>query len=473
LRVDAGGQGGAVADANVDAALREDGRSEVDAGRSIDSRTGICPVNSKGAWAPMSTSGAPVPARASTIRWTGRELLVHESGGTDMNAPTHPTEGLYDPCTDTWRPVDAFTGSTGAQFVVLVDWANAMYFYWPAAYIFEKLDILSGKATAIEGAPYVKDASFSYVGTGLLSWGGLVTLNPPAPSGAKESGVQTGTIYDIASGAWRSMSTAGAPSPRNAPSIWTGSHFAVWGGYSTDQTGTTVCSLYGTAPACPIYQDGALYDVVTDTWKAMGSDGAPPPRYEHILAWTGDRLLVWGGRQPGPVNPKTGELLGPRLRDGSLYDVGSGTWTPIPPCPFPEATAADTDLWTGDRLLLLVNGDYDGWLFDPHANTWSTLAAPDVQPGSGGLPAVVQSGAVVLPGKKGDVDTVFLLLPGEPTWRSIAEPIGVPMVPGLLWTGEQLILWGGTVTYGKCPTGVSVCDKPPDTHTNAGWFFTP
>jgi hypothetical protein len=51
----------------------------------------------------------------------------------------------------------------------------------------------------------------------------------------------------------------------------------------------------------------------------------------------------------------------------------------------------------------------------------------------------------------------------------------VPTGESLLWTGAQLILWGGTISIGKCPPdrpAFPVCGPPPNVYGNAGTIFT-
>jgi hypothetical protein len=43
------------------------------------------------------------------------------------------------------------------------------------------------------------------------------------------------------------------------------------------------------------HDTGGLYDPVTDRWEPTEPLGAPSPRNEHALAWTGSEALIWGG----------------------------------------------------------------------------------------------------------------------------------------------------------------------------------
>ena len=110
-----------------------------------------------------------------------------------------------------------------------------------------------------------------------------------------------------------------------------------------------------------------------DHWEA----GARPPvgvRNFVGTAFDGQQLAVWGGT----TAPFVGDV-GPYdvLDDGALYDVASDTWHALPPGP-PGRTHASLQ-WSDGRLLLGggigtadQRGDYlpDVWAYDPGTDAW-------------------------------------------------------------------------------------------------------
>ena len=38
------------------------------------------------------------------------------------------------------------------------------------------------------------------------------------------------------------------------------------------------------------------YDPVANTWTLLPTTGTPPARYDHSMAWDGNEVLLWGGR---------------------------------------------------------------------------------------------------------------------------------------------------------------------------------
>jgi hypothetical protein len=83
------------------------------------------------------------------------------------------------------------------------------------------------------------------------------------------------TGYRPATGRWRSLSAANQPPPGAPPGI-------AW-------TGSRMLVWGGGT------RTGGLYDPVADAWETTALEGAPSVRSGHAAAWTGTELLVWGG----------------------------------------------------------------------------------------------------------------------------------------------------------------------------------
>ncbi len=184
---------------------------------------------------------------------------------------------------------------------------------------------------------------------------------------------------------------------------------------------------------------GALFDPTTSTWTLTSA--APfAGRASPAFGWTGDRLLVWGG---------TGD--GGALADGAAYDPATDLWTKLPAGPL---AADDTPVaaWTGRELVVITSGATgSSWTltgtpaaaaFDPAAGTWRMLPAP---PLPAGLMDATWTGSelVVIAFRDGAAESLAAaaLDPRAGTWRAIVAPpydgqwLGQP----LTWTGTELI----------------------------------
>ena len=72
-----------------------------------------------------------------------------------------------------------------------------------------------------------------------------------------------------------------------------------------------------------------------------GTANAPSARSGHQAVWTGDEMLVFGGRNAG------GDLA-----DGAAYRPATGTWRPLSVAGSPLARHDATEVWTGSELLV-------------------------------------------------------------------------------------------------------------------------
>ena len=173
-----------------------------------------------------------------------------------------------------------------------------------------------------------------------------------------------GKRFNAVTNAWRAASLPppedGPPAPRRYPAIaGSGTQVFVWGGYGPEYS-----SLAG-------YQDGAVYDVVTDTWSPMDYAGAPSARGMAFGGYGGGKFFAWGGTDANSYLPRG---------DGALYDPVARTWTNIATPPMDLARGNEAVVWDGGGLVVwggtLGGVDQgDGARFNPATNTWSTLPA--------------------------------------------------------------------------------------------------
>jgi hypothetical protein len=67
----------------------------------------------------------------------------------------------------------------------------------------------------------------------------------------------------------------------------------------------------------PIYNTGAIYDPVGNTWTPTSSQNAPSEHAGHTAVWTGTFMIVWGGYGPGDASPL--------LNTGGRFILGQST----------------------------------------------------------------------------------------------------------------------------------------------------
>lgn len=324
-------------------------------------------------WEALSTTGAPSPRTGHTAVWTGSEMIVW--GGE----PATLAGGRYDPATDVWRPLSV-VGAPSPRRDHTAVWTGSEMFVWggTAGANGGRYDPSSDTWAPIPsaGAPagFVGHAAVA-IGSDVMVWGGVNT------------GV-LGAIYRSSSDTWENVSTVRMPTTRQWPGMaWTGSEVVVWGGYDLPGGGTGAGVNYDHALAT-----GATFDPESGEWTAMPAELAPAARWSHRLAWSGERVFVWGG-----TRGIFGDIPVP---SGGHYDVARRTWTPIAEAGAPATSSDPHVVWVGDRLLVWSSDQpREGAYFDPTTDTWSPMASDDAPPARTGRTSV--------------------------------------------WTGSELLVWGG------------------------------
>ncbi|WP_374568037.1 Ig-like domain-containing protein [Ideonella sp.] len=210
--------------------------------------------------------------------------------------------------------------------------------------------------------------------------------------------------------------------------VWTGHEMIVWGGM--EAVGF-------------VYNDGSRYNPATDTWSPVSNVGAPGPRHAHAAVWTGSEMLVFGGdgtSTGGRYDPVTdtwratattgapigqqwaasvwtgkefivwGGILGSPVDTGGRYNPKTDRWQALPPAPL-AARAYMPGVWTGSEMVIWSGYDVtrgelfrDGARFNPKTNSWAPMAT---------------AGA-----------------PQATYWNT------------LVWTGQQVVAWGGVMGDG-------------------------
>jgi hypothetical protein len=267
---------------------------------------------------------------------------------------------------------------------------------------------------------------------------------------------------------------------QSAPPLTPRGHYAVallgrkllvWGGWAIRSGGAQ--------------GDGAVLDLARKSWKKISSVNAPSPRLDPTVAWTGKRLVVWGGRFAAwpPTSART-------LADGAQYDPATDRWTPMAAENAPSARTEETVAWTGRKLVVVggvpeIGGKplRDGGIYDPAADRWTHLDPP---PGDVVLPKgnvgpltyviVASDGRVVfLPQQLGQI----VILDAETArWTTLdAEGPGKRNSFRAFLAGRRLIVWGGSQLIAEhiCPPpipGQPICDSWAETKPrDDGWMI--
>ena len=356
------------------------------------------------------------------------------------------------------RPVDVFSG----EGIVLdhpvgrSDYADLSAFGPEVA----------GTWRSLPPAPITVDAMLTSVWTGreMLIYG----VSGVAPDGNFLKAVNVAAAYSPATRRWRRL----AP-PRgraqylgNHDAVWTGKEMLVWGTRAFDPRtnrwrrlpappaggGIVVWTgheLIGWGGGCcgDASADGAAYDPATNRWRRLAH--APlAGRQDPTGAWTGRELIILPGRDPD----------GKRLEGAAAYNPATDSWRRIASLPIPPAGA--NAIWDG-REVLVTGGtraqrapSERGFAYDPTTNRWRRLPAMDFARTG---PAAVWSGKHLLVWGGGaevagsDAPAIpphgLVYDPRRNRWSPLPQaPLLGRVGPTAVWTGHELIVWGGETT---------------------------
>ncbi|NRA46494.1 MAG: hypothetical protein HRU09_16205 [Oligoflexales bacterium] len=255
------------------------------------------------------------------------------------------------------------------------------------------------------------------------SWGDGFLFDPFSHSGA---------------GKWQTIASDQAPSPRfDAGALWTGSEVFVWGGASY-QSGEYA-----------LEDSGARYDPSSDSWASLATENQPSARAGHLTVLGEDRVYIWGGFDG--INEEERQVLG----NGAIYDLLNDSWIPMPESGAPSAREKMQGVWIGDKLMIWGGFDgssslMDGAIFDPAEGSWVALSSVNA-PSARHDHNMIWTGEKVLVwgGQSSDGDLALatggLYDPLTDSWTAVSmdnAPSARFLASGT-WTGEKFMVWGG------------------------------
>jgi N-acetylneuraminic acid mutarotase len=257
-----------------------------------------------------------------------------------------------------------------------------------------------------------------WTGTEMIVWGGVYTGATVYPN--------TGGRYNPSTDSWTATSTANAPSGRwGHTAVWTGSEMIIWGG------GDVV-----------IATTGARYNPLTNSWRATSTINAPAPGF-YTGVWTGSEMIVWNG-----------------FSSGGKYNPNSNSWTGISTTNAPSPRGAHTAVWSGSEMI--VWGGTDGSIFtpdpvtggryNPSTDNWTATSTTNV-PAARWLHTAVWTGTEMIVWGGFNDDPPFITLfndggkynPSTDSWTatSMTNPPSERYWHTAVWTGSEMIIWGG------------------------------
>ncbi len=336
-----------------------------------------------GSW--QRLPAAPVaPREALVSAWTGKEMLLvgRVTTQTASGVTRRILAAAYNPATTRWRRLPS-PAPTGSFLDVGGAWTGKELLVWGQG-VRAALDPATGRWRQLPGSRLLA----IHDGFGLVAWTGKELIG--WGGGCCGDAFDDGVAYDPRTNRWRALPRSPLAGSQHPLGAWTGKELIVLVG-DTDPDGKRWPARLARA---------AAYDPATNAWRRIPR--LPDARGGASVVWDGHELLVVGGAVPGPDGKP------PRLvREGYAFDPSTSRWRALPPM---ETGRVDgVAAWTGKQLLVWggrssspgaprVTVPPHGLAYDPATNRWSSLP-----------PA----------------------------------PLLGRLEPTSVWTGHQLLLWGG------------------------------
>jgi Kelch motif len=206
------------------------------------------------------------------------------------------------------------------------------------------------------------------------------------------------------------------------------------------------------------------YNLAANTWSDLPASPLAPRAFP-AGAWTGRELVVAGGAR----GFSSGN--GKALRTGAAYNPATRTWRRLPPMPHPRYGA--TAVWDGKEVLFLgghrapgTSPAARGMAYNPTTNTWRDL--PAMQFGRDRFTAVWTGRHVLVwGGVTGRTGTSLpphgeAFNPTTSTWTALPmAPLAGRENPVSVWTGHQMITWGGDFKTTAYTDGAAFTPRTP------------
>lgn len=219
-------------------------------------------------------------------------------------------------------------------------------------------------------------------------------------------------------GTWRKTAVAPIDGRTEHAMAWTGSEAVVWGGYSSSED-PNQSTFDGILP-----RGGAAYDPAADAWRLIPN--APiPGRASPLMAWTGQEIIVFGGR--------IGEAT--RL-DGAAWNPTTNRWRKIAESPLTGAEPVGA--WLDGRLLIVTSTAAAA--YDPAADRWTALPPAPIRPGWRTAAVAADRLFIVAFGDGATPPVEWAVLdPVSTTWRHGVAPT-TPLTAGIGFAGGDRVI---------------------------------
>jgi len=189
---------------------------------------------------------------------------------------------------------------------------------------------------------------------------------------------------------------------------------------------------------------------IGDTWTPTNLTGAPDARVFPTAVWTGSEMIIWGG-----------ENCCGYLNTGGRYNPSTDSWTATSTNNAPEGRFGHTAVWTGSEMIVwggVGNFPYPvlntGGRYNPVTDSWTATSTINAPEGRAVHTAVWTGSEMIVWGGAGDfgwLNTGGRYNPGTDSWTatSTTNAADARSEHTAVWTGSNMIVWGGQDDIGN------------------------
>ena len=195
-----------------------------------------------------------------------------------------------------------------------------------------------------------------------------------------------------------------------------------------------------------------------DTWTATSTTNAPDARAYQTAVWTGTEMIVWGGCSDfGCTNV---------LNTGGRYNPSTDSWTATTTANAPTGRYFYTAVWTGTEMIVwggcsdfgCTNVLNTGGRYNPSTGSWTATSTTNAPEARYRHTAVWTGSEMIVWGGFagfGVLNTGGRYNPNTDSWTvtSTTDAPDARTEHTAVWTGTEMIIWGGGGAGGPFNTG--------------------
>ena len=222
------------------------------------------------------------------------------------------------------------------------------------------------------------------------------------------------------------------------------------------------------------FSGGGKYNPNSNSWTAISTINAPSTGGS--VVWTGSEMIVWGGTVDCPV------YFTCTTNTGGRYNPNTNSWTATSTANAPTGRVNHTAVWTGNEMIVWGGTVYEGnstyevntgGRYNPSTDSWTATSMTNPPSARYWHTAVWTGGEMIIWGGNGlgggngfagSLNTGGKYNPVTNDWAATSAT-NAPTARDrhtAVWSGSQMIVWGGN--YNEC------CASYPFTLRNGGRY---